>query len=177
MVPFVWHSGIVGAAIACGADSIVSADCSVHSHFSAICDAAADLLPRVWRCLLAAAAMTAFLCSLRPRLGPRRVRAGSEPVGRSSSPAAAAPPSIQASCSAYGSPAAGRTGPRRTCSSSSNESRTGPRRRQPASHAHQVRRIPLEATAPPSPVTAAVAAIRVEGAVVVGRINRPDSDR
>jgi lipopolysaccharide exporter len=61
VVPLVWHSGIVGAAIASALTALFQQVVLSILTFQRYEMRFADLLPRVWRCVLAAAAMTAFL--------------------------------------------------------------------------------------------------------------------
>ncbi|HME26557.1 MAG TPA: oligosaccharide flippase family protein [Acetobacteraceae bacterium] len=61
LVPFVWHSGIVGAAIASALAMLIQQTVLSILTFRRFAMRPMDLLSRVWRCLLAAAAMSAFL--------------------------------------------------------------------------------------------------------------------
>ena len=85
LVPFVWHSGIVGAAIACTLTAFCSADCSVHPRVPQVCDAAAG--PAVAGLALPARSRGDVRVPgpLRPRLDDARSRARSAACGSSSS--------------------------------------------------------------------------------------------
>jgi O-antigen/teichoic acid export membrane protein len=61
LVPFVWHSDIVGAAIACMLTAFIQQTVLSILAFRRFAMRPLDLLSRVWRCLLAAATMSAFL--------------------------------------------------------------------------------------------------------------------
>ncbi len=61
LVPFVWHSGIIGAAIASALTVLLEQAILSFLTFRRFAMRSGDLLSRTWRCLLAAAAMTAFL--------------------------------------------------------------------------------------------------------------------
>jgi lipopolysaccharide exporter len=61
LVPFVWHSSIVGAAVACTLTAFIQQTVLSILAFRRFAMRPLDLLSRVWRCLLAAVAMSAFL--------------------------------------------------------------------------------------------------------------------
>lgn len=61
LVAFVWHSGIIGAAIASALALLIQQTVLSALSFRRFAMRPIDLLSRVWRCLLAATAMSVFL--------------------------------------------------------------------------------------------------------------------
>jgi len=61
MVPLVWHAGIVGAAIAAALGLLMEQTTLAVVAFRRFAMRPRELLKRIWRCLLATAALTAFL--------------------------------------------------------------------------------------------------------------------